>query len=102
MSTPKRVIGKKLLVASIGVAAISYAACTPTEEVTGNPVAPAVDASAGPADTGIDAKDDALISSGNLVAPLPDDAGPDAKDATDEDAFIGSGNLVPPPDSGAD
>jgi predicted TIM-barrel enzyme len=50
-----------------------------------------------------DAKDDALISSGNLVAPPPDDAGADAaKDAADEDVFIGSGNLVPPPDSGGD
>jgi hypothetical protein len=101
MSTPKRVVGKKLLVASVGVAAISYMACT-TSETSGNLVSPIDDASVAPLDAA-DAKDDALISSGNLVAPPPDDAGADAaKDAADEDVFIGSGNLVPPPDSGGD
>ena len=99
MSTPKRVIGKKLLVASIGVAAISYMAGTAGCSTTNTDSTS--DASAG------DAKDE-FIGSGNLVAPIQDssivqDAGSDAPaDATDEDVFIGSGNLVPPPDSGAD
>lgn len=100
MSTPKRVIGKKLLVASIGVAAISYVATTAGCGATNTDST--VDASAS------DAAPDRDITSGNLMPPPKDppplgDAGSDAPaDATDEDVFIGSGNLVPPQDSGAD
>ncbi len=97
-----RLIGRKLLVASVGVAAVSYVACS-TQETSGNlMVADPTDA-AQLEDSGDD--QDAFIGSGNLVPPASDasdrkDAS-DLKDAADEDAFIGSGNLVPPqPDAG--
>ncbi len=75
--------GKKLLIASIGVAAISYVACG-TEAVSGNLAPP-------PQDGGKDAVADAIeeMISGNL-APPPD-AGPDATDASANDATINDG-----------
>lgn len=70
--------GRKLLVASLGVAAITYAACG-TESVSGNLAPP-------PGDGGNDVVSDAVVDqvSGNL-APPPD-AGPDANDAGTNDA----------------
>lgn len=70
--------GRKLLVASLGVAAITYVACG-TETVSGNLAPP-------PGDGGGDVASDAVIDqvSGNL-APPPD-AGPDATDASTTDA----------------
>lgn len=79
----KRVIGRKLLVASVGVAAISYVACT-TTQTSGNLMAPEVDASAEE-----DAQPDALVTSGNLMPPPEADARADAP--------VTSGNLMPPP-----
>lgn len=64
---------KKLLVATVGVAAINYLACQTSDLFTsGNLVSPRRDAA------------DAFISSGNLVAPV--DAGPDAPTDADLDA----------------
>jgi hypothetical protein len=86
---------RKLLVAAAGVAAINYAnACTSSVN-TGNPAFPenTVDAQA-------DAKDDALIVSGNLIAPSERDAGKDVGDA-EPDAMIISGNLIAPPEQDA-
>lgn len=92
--------GRKLLVASIGVAAVSYVACSTTPETSGNLVAPPVDAAGG------DAPSDAASSSGNLMPPPPVDASRDGTvpaDASDDglapiDAT--SGNLMPPDASG--
>jgi len=58
-------LGRKLLMASVGVAAVSYVACSNTE-TSGNLVAPPGDAAAG------DANDD-FPTSGNLLPP-PQDA----------------------------
>ena len=66
----KRFVTKKLLVASIGVATVSYVACSNTE------------------------------TSGNLVAPPGSDAASDAPADAISDVFFGgetSGNLAPPP-----
>lgn len=78
----RKVPGKKLLIASIGVAAVSYA-CSETKrpEVVGNLVAPITipDASTAQptADAGAAKKpSDDIVTSGNLVAPMPADAGP--------------------------
>ncbi len=82
MSTPppvKKPVGRKLLVAAIGVATVSYVvACGGKTD----------DAEQGTKDdSGVKADAGPDVSSGNLVPP-PDDVGPD----------ISSGNLVPPPD----
>ena len=67
-----RPLRKKLLVATVGVAAINYLACQRSDLFTsGNLVSPPQDARA-----------DQFISSGNLVAP---DAGADAPDVLDAD-----------------
>ena len=70
---PVRSKGRKLLIASIGVATVSYVACTGSNPaVSGNPVPPFLQ------DSGVDspaessANDDARATSGNLVAPIPD------------------------------
>jgi hypothetical protein len=97
---PHKRKGKRLLVASVGVATASYLAlqsgCTELGEETytsGNLLPPPQDSSidgattqdaAQPADGG----SDALIVSGNLLPP-PADAS--------SDALITSGNLLPPP-----
>jgi hypothetical protein len=117
MSKPMNVRTKKLLVAAVGVASVSYLACS-SSDTTG--------ASGG--DASADATNDALVSSGNLVAPLPEaspdvfmssgnlvaplpegstdapaDAPKDAQGDALQDVFIGSGNLVAPlPDAGVD
>ncbi len=65
--------GRKLLVASIGVAAVTYVACSDSgSETSGNLMAPP--------DAG---SQDDQFTSGNLVAPEPDDAGDAANDADD-------------------
>jgi hypothetical protein len=105
---------KRLLVASVGVATISFmalhAGCSDDEPVgSGNLLPPApVDASTDPAiarDAASDASSDALVSSGNLVAPPPPTSGnllppapvdASAQDAA-KDALVVSGNLVAPP-----
>jgi len=71
--------GRKLLAASLGVAAISYVACG-TDNNTGNPMPPPDDAAAK------DAIDE--LVSGNLAAPP--DAGSDAADGG-ADATIDGG-----------
>jgi hypothetical protein len=87
---------KRLLVAAIGVATISYASsqgCEPQPTMTstsGNLVPPPADANPLPP-----ARDAELPSSGNLLPPPPRDAGP-PQDAA-PDALPTSGNLVPPP-----
>jgi len=90
MSVPKIVRGKKLLVASVGVAAITYA-CSSNGVSSGNLVAPNVDG--GSADSSVD--EDALISSGNLIAPadsgFPEDSGvPDDSGAADGSSDAGT------------
>jgi hypothetical protein len=74
------VVGRKLLVASLGVAAISYVACTTSQ--------PSLDGGSG-ADAAADAKADGPVTSGNLMPPPPVDAAADAP--------VTSGNLMPPP-----
>lgn len=66
MLFPKVVRGKKLLVASVGVAAISYACSTSSGVSSGNLMAPNHDSGS----TTDGPSDDALISSGNLAAPV--------------------------------
>ena len=73
--------------ASVGVAAVSYVACSNTE-TSGNLVLPPDDAAAG------DARDD-FPTSRNLLPP-PQDAR--VEDVVDD--FVTSGNLVPPPRDG--
>jgi hypothetical protein len=114
MPKPMNVRTKKLLVATVGVASVSYLACSSSSSPTtagdaasdaavadqfvssGNLVGPLPDASA----------PEAFMTSGNLVAPLPEaspDAPADAAGDAQRDAFIGSGNLVAPlPDAGRD
>jgi hypothetical protein len=99
MNEPKKKLGRKLLVATVGLATISYVAACGSK----------VDEPTTSTDAGTDAKIDSGISSGNLVAPEPDtgigsgnlvppDTGSeDAKEDTEQpDTGIGSGNLVPP------
>jgi hypothetical protein len=96
---PKRK-GKQLLVASVGVATVSYLAlqggCVDEADIplVANLLAPPWDASIDTVTTGdaalpADAALDALVVSGNLLPPPPPDA------ATD--ALTTSGNLLPPP-----
>lgn len=75
------VVGRKLLVASLGVATLSYVACT-TSPSSGNLMFPDGDAAA-----------DGPVTSGNLMPPPPPDGAADAK----PDAPVTSGNLMPPP-----
>jgi hypothetical protein len=74
MDRPRR---RKLLVASVGVAAVSYAvgvACGDSNVTSGNLPAPAPR----------DAANEQIVTSGNLPAPPPPDAGQqDADAATD-------------------
>jgi hypothetical protein len=90
---------KPVLVASIGVATVSYLAlqtgCEEEEQMhqVANLLAPPLDASFDPSvvpDAAEDGGFDAWVS-GNLLPPPPteDDAGPDA--------LVPSGNLLPPP-----
>jgi len=82
-------LGRKLLMASVGVAAVSYVACSNTE-TSGNLVAPPGDAAAG------DANDD-FPTSGNLLPP-PQDAR--VEDVIDD--FVTSGNLIAQPQDAGD
>jgi hypothetical protein len=112
MSKPVNVRTKKLLVAAVGVASVSYLACG-TSTTSGNLVAPPGDGSTNAVDAQNEAANDALISSGNLVAPMPEASADSPADSRGEaqadaplqqlDVFIGSGNLVAPlPDAGSD
>lgn len=101
MQRPRQVHAKKLLVASIGVAAVSYVACNnnTAHSPPGNLMAPAADA--GPP------------TSGNLVAPTVTPEGPPPPPTTSATGIATgtapplttgsgrppptSGNLVPPP-----
>jgi hypothetical protein len=130
MPKPMNVRTKKLLVATVGVASVSYLACSSSSSPTtagdaasdaavadefvssGNLVGPLADGSSGGSSSGgvggfPDASaPEAFMTSGNLVAPLPEaspDAPADAAGDAQRDAFIGSGNLVAPlPDAGRD
>jgi hypothetical protein len=89
--------GKRLLVAAIGVATISYVSSQsgckrePTSTTTsGNLVPPPAEAKPTPPD------DIGVQSSGNLVPPPAADAGR-GQDAAIEVPLPPSGNLVPPP-----
>lgn len=76
-----RLPGRKLLVASLGVAAVSYsAACHKTPEHTGNLMAPDPVPTSTPPE---------MV--GNLVAPMPE---VDAGDSRPPEMV---GNLMPPP-----
>jgi hypothetical protein len=101
---PKRK-GKQLLVASVGVATVSYLAlqggCVDEESIplVANLLAPPWDASVDTvtaADAALpgDAALDALVTSGTLLPPPPPP--PSACDAA-TDALTTSGNLLPPP-----
>ena len=75
---PRRKVGRKLLVASIGVASVSYVACGSGSSVA-NLVAPPMD---GSADVKKDVMKDVTFgidAVANLMAP-PMDGGDDAKD----------------------
>lgn len=62
--------GRKLLVASAGVATVSYVMACSFTETSGNLMGPDPEV-----DAGSDASEDAFIGSGNLVAPEPEDGG---------------------------
>jgi hypothetical protein len=107
----KRVATKKILLASLGVGAVSYiAACgSSNTPASGNLVPPSLDASADANPVTQDAAPD-VVTSGNLMGPPPVDSGTDAsaEDASLTDgssdadvAEVSVGNLMPPPvDSG--
>jgi len=82
MPNQKPKLARKLLVATVGLATISYVACGSSESTTTNP----------PSDSGAD------ITSGNLMPPDTGkaDTGPDLG------PDITSGNLAPPLDTGVD
>jgi hypothetical protein len=92
----RRLITKKVLVATLGVGAVSYvAACGMVESgnpTSGNLMAQDFDSSTQDAHNALDAQDDTFASSGNLMSP-PDtgtdaghDAGHDANTGSDADA----------------
>jgi hypothetical protein len=115
--------GKRLLVASIGVATVSFLSlqtgCEDGQMTNvANLLTPPVDTFHDPShvpDAALDAASDALIPSANLLAP-PGDAAFDAIVPTGNllappdaslhdaalDAIVTSGNLLPPPDAAAD
>lgn len=71
----RTVPGRKLLIASIGVAAVSYVACAtpapPTPETTGNLMPPQTMDAAPPLTPTATASELLPPTSGNLVAPPP-------------------------------
>lgn len=83
----RRVVGKKLLVAAVGVAAVAYGACK-ERTVSGNLMAP----------------EPTSIPVGNLMAPLPPDAGvigpPTAPDAGEEPRDAGAADAAKGGDAG--
>lgn len=100
MTTTRKRPGKPLLLATIGLATLSYASaqgCGDDEPTgSGNLLPP-------PQDAGLDASKDSgppiLLDSGNLLAPPPQDAAADSAlgDAALDAQLPSSGNLVPPP-----
>ncbi len=89
----RRLVTKKVLVATLGVGAVSYVvACSSSQPVSGNLMPPQGDS--GSEDAGAD-----VSSSGNLMAPP--DSGPADTGSADAGADVStSGNLMAPPDSG--
>ncbi|HEY5243602.1 MAG TPA: hypothetical protein VIJ22_19110 [Polyangiaceae bacterium] len=82
----RRLRTKKILVATLGVGAVSYVmACGSMESTSGNLVPPNLDSSVG------DSRQD-VVSSGNLMAP---EAGPESGGDTGPDVSS-SGNLMAP------
>src|SRR3954467_3750028 len=79
MPPPRRLTGKKLLVASLGVAAISYLGCEgkrpPEPPTSGNLMAPQPPESS-QVQPGVPTGTDGPPTSGNLMPPKPLDAGP--------------------------
>jgi hypothetical protein len=102
----KRLVTKKVLVASLGVGAVSYVAAVAacggaTDAPTHGNLMPPV-----PQDAAADAPGDEVTPTGGNLMGFPIEAGSDAgsTDAADADADVAtSGNLVPPiPDGGMD
>jgi hypothetical protein len=115
MSDRKELKGRKLLIASVGLATMSYVGCKLTDGSTTGNLLPPPDAA--PSDLRAEASPPPLPPTGNLVPPPPTDAkdiGHDASDGRDGagDAPLDStpdrippvGNLLPPPpmDGGSD
>jgi hypothetical protein len=99
MSTP---FGRKLLVASIGVATVSYVACSNGDNTqnTGDAGKDSGKDTAGQVDAPMDNQAmDAPVA--NLVAPPPPDANGDTTDSEVFDAPVANLVAPPPPDSGA-
>jgi hypothetical protein len=96
---PKRRVGRKLLVASIGVATMTYVGVNCGGSTTND----GTDQADATPDTSADAVDDFPVA--NLVAP-PLDGANDAQADAPEDAPADAiddfpvANLVPPPDAG--
>lgn len=87
---------KKLLVATVGLAAVNYA-CQEKPITTGNLVAPPPPSAEPSATSSVSPQE---MPVGNLVAPPPmDDAGakPRATDAGIPEHRFRTGNLMPPP-----
>jgi len=102
MPAPRRLQSRKLLVASLGVAAVSYVGCVERPQTSGNLMAPPTqDAGAAPEQGAAVAVPVPSAStpperpptSGNLMPPPPVDAGPPPP----PDFPPTSGNLMPPP-----
>ena len=92
----RTLLGRKLLVASIGVASVTYAACSSTNGVVGN-CCPAMSGDgAAP-----DAPDLSDVVVGNLGLPPPDSSTPDApNDAADTGAKTDAAEDAAPTDVG--
>lgn len=86
----RRLTTKKILAATIGIGAVSYAIACSTGSTTSGNLMPPPPSDAQPSD----AQADVGVTSGNLMPPPPPDA--------QADVGITSGNLMPPIDSGAD
>ncbi len=96
----RKLLTKKVLVAAVGIGAVSYViACGDTTTTSGNLMAPD---DAGQPKDGSD--NDVFVSSGNLMAPDTGaiDAPADAPKDGDISDVVSSGNLMPPPDAGTD
>jgi hypothetical protein len=87
MTTKRRLPTKKIMVAAIGVATVSYGCLTSDATTNGTPT-----------DGGADGQ---ISSSGNLMAPADSGGKDTAAQDTGPDISV-SGNLMPPPDSGSD
>ncbi len=92
----RRLPTKKILVATIGVGAVSYVfACggsTSSSTGTGKDGGGGV----------VDSSTDQIVSSGNLMAPQPDSSSADVGsiDVVESEVISTGGNLMPPTDAG--